>query len=132
MNLASSLSVENHHTDIFHLPILVLSCSSRVQLFVTLWTVAHQAPLFMGFSREEYWSQLPCPPSGDLSTPGIKPVAPALQAISLPLSYQRSHHPPLSISKYHHNKIQACKNNVTTFIILNMSLLLPGMELSLT
>ena len=86
MNLASSLSVENHHTDIFHLPILVLSRSSRVQLFVTLWTVAHQAPLFMGFSREEYWSQLPCPPSGDLSTPGIKPVAPALQAISLPLA----------------------------------------------
>ena len=34
--------------------------------FVTLWTVAHQAPLFLGFSRQEYWSGLPCPPPGDL------------------------------------------------------------------
>ena len=47
---------------------------SRVQLFVTLWTVAHQAPLSMGFSRQEYWSGLPCPPTGDLPNPGIEPV----------------------------------------------------------
>jgi len=129
MNLALSLSVENHHTDILHPPVFVLSCSSCVQLFGTLWIVAHQAALFMGFSRQEYWSQLPCPPSGDLPTSGIKPVTPALQTVSLPLSYWGSHHSPLSISKYHHNKIQACKNNVTTVIVLNMSLLLPGMEL---
>ena len=45
---------------------------SRVQLFVTLWTVACQAPLSMGFSRQEYWSGLPCPPPGDLSDTGIK------------------------------------------------------------
>ena len=50
----------------------MLSCSI-MQLFVTLWTVACQAPLSMGFSRHEYWSGLPCPPSGDLSDPGIKP-----------------------------------------------------------
>ena len=53
------------------------------------WTVAHQAPLRMGFSRQKYWSGLPCPSVGDLPDPGIEPVspvAPALQADSLLLS----------------------------------------------
>ena len=50
----------------------MLSRFSRVQLFVTLWTVSHQAPLSMRFSRQEYWSGLPCPPPGDLSDPGIE------------------------------------------------------------
>ena len=45
----------------------MLSRYSRVQFSATLWTVAHQAPLSMGFSRQEYWSELPCPPSGDLN-----------------------------------------------------------------
>ena len=49
-----------------------LSCFSCVGLFVTLWTVAYQAPLSMGFSRQEYWSGLPRPPPGDLSIPGIE------------------------------------------------------------
>ena len=48
------------------------------------WTVAQQAPLSMGFSREEYWSGLPFPSPGDLPKPGIKPGSPALQADSLP------------------------------------------------
>ena len=48
---------------------------SRVRLFVTPWTVAHQAPLSMGLSRHEYLSGLPCPPPGDLRNPGIKPVS---------------------------------------------------------
>ena len=68
----------------------MLNCFSHVLLFATLWTVAHQAPLSMGFSRQEHWNGLPCPPPGDLPNPGIKPappVAPALQADSLP-----SHH----------------------------------------
>ena len=51
--------------------VYVLSC---VRLFVTPWTVAHYAPLSMGFSRQEYWSGLPCPPPGDLPHPGIEPV----------------------------------------------------------
>ena len=51
------------------------SCFSRVWLFVTLWTVAHQAPLSMGFSRQEYWNGLPCPPSGHLPNPGIEPAS---------------------------------------------------------
>ena len=49
----------------------------------TPWTVAHQAPLSMGFLRQEYWSGLPFPPPGDLPQPGIEPGSPALQADSL-------------------------------------------------
>ena len=56
---------------------------SRVQLFVTPWTVAHQAPPSMGFSRQEYWSGLPFPSPGDLPDPGIEPRSPALQADAL-------------------------------------------------
>ena len=55
--------------------IVVLSHLSHVQLFATLWTVACQAPLSMGCSRQEYWSGLPCPSPGNLSDPGIKPVS---------------------------------------------------------
>ena len=50
----------------------MLSRFSHVQLFVTLWTLACQVPLSMGFSRQEYWSGLPCPPPGDLPDPGIE------------------------------------------------------------
>ena len=67
-------------------PSLQLHCFSCVSLVVSestvLWTVACQAPLSMGFSRQEYWSGLPCPPSGDLPDPGTEPaslnVSPAL------------------------------------------------------
>ena len=52
-----------------------LSCISRVQLGVTLWIAACQAPLSMGFSRQEYWSRFPCPPPADLPDPGIKLVS---------------------------------------------------------
>ena len=57
-----------------------LKSLSRVQLFVTPWTVAHQAPPSMGFSRQEYWSGLPFPSPGDLPNSGIEPRSPALQA----------------------------------------------------
>ena len=53
----------------------VLSRFSHVQLFVTPWTIAHQAPLSMGFSRQEYWSGLPCPPPGDLPDSGKEPTS---------------------------------------------------------
>ena len=68
--------------------VCMLSHLSHVQLFAT-----HQAPLSMGFSRQEHWSRLPCPPPGDLTDPGIKPmfpVSPVLQMDSLPLSHWRS------------------------------------------
>ena len=57
---------------------------SHVQLFVTPWTVAYQAPQSMKFSRQEYWSGLPFPSPGDLPKPGIEPRFPALQADALP------------------------------------------------
>ena len=59
------------------LKVKTLSC---VQLFETPWTEAHQAPLSIRFSRQEYWSELPFPSPGDLPHPGIEPRSPALQA----------------------------------------------------
>ena len=56
---------------------------SHVRLFVTPWTGVCQAPLSIGFPRQEYWSGLPCLPPGDLPSPGIIPRSPALQADSL-------------------------------------------------
>ena len=56
---------------------------SRVRLFATLWTVAYQASLSMGFSRQEYWIGLPFPSPGDLPDPGIEPGSPALEANAL-------------------------------------------------
>ena len=69
----------SHRADgTFRVPLCVLSRFSRVRLFGTPWTAAHQAPLSVGFSRQEYWSGLPCPPPGDLPDPGIKPESPSL------------------------------------------------------
>ena len=64
-------------------------CANSLQLcfFATLWTIGHQAPLSMGFFRQEDWGELLCPPPRDLSEPGIETVAPALQADSLTLSH---------------------------------------------
>ena len=59
----------------------MLNCFSCDQLFVTLWSTAHQDPLSVGFSRQEHWSGLPCSPPGDLPDPGIEPeslMSPAL------------------------------------------------------
>ena len=53
----------------------MLSHFSPVRLFVTLWTVACQAPLSMGFSRQEYWSGQPFPSPGEFPNPGIEPVS---------------------------------------------------------
>ena len=61
--------------------------NSCVQLFVSLWTIACQAPLSMGFFRQEDWSGLSSPPTGNLPNPGIEtvsPAPPALQAVSFP------------------------------------------------
>ena len=57
---------------------------SYVRLWAILWTGAHQAPLSMGISRQEYWSGLPFPSPGDLPDPRIEPGSPTLQADSLP------------------------------------------------
>ena len=55
--------------------LLLLSHFSHVRLFATLWAIARQAPLSMGFSRQEYSSVLPCPPPGDLPKPGIESMS---------------------------------------------------------
>ena len=69
--------------------IYVLSHFSHVHLFAILWTLACQASLSMGFSRQEYWSGLPFPSPGNLPNPGIEPGSPALQADSLPTELQK-------------------------------------------
>ena len=56
-----------------------LSC---IGLFATLWTIAHQAPLSVGFSRQEYWGGLPGPPPGDLPHPGMEPAPPVSPALA--------------------------------------------------
>ena len=63
--------------------VCVLSHFSCAQLFETPWTVAHQAPLSLGFSRQEYRGGLPFPSPGDLPNPGIEPGSPTLQADAL-------------------------------------------------
>ena len=74
---------------------------NRVRLFLTPWTIAHQTPLSTGFSRQEYWSGLPCPPPGDLPDPGIKPaspVSPALQVDSLSIEPPGKRPPPTPLA----------------------------------
>ena len=69
---------------------MLRSVASLVSDSATPWTAAHQAPLSMGFSRQEHWSGLPCLPPGDLPHPGIEPKSlssPALQADSVLLSH---------------------------------------------
>ena len=78
--------------------------NSVVSNSVTLWTTAHQAPLSLGFSRQEYLDGLPCPPPGDLPNPGIEPGSPTLQEDSLPSE------PPGPIAQ---RWIQACPGCLT-------------------
>ena len=87
-----------------HTRACILSCFSHVQLFLTHWTVACQAPLSMGFSRQEYWCGLPCPPPGDLPHPGIEPesvTSPALVGLFFTTSttWEARHtHPYLTLT----------------------------------
>ena len=84
-------------------------------------TVAHQGPLSMGFSQQEYWSGLPCPPPGDLSDPGIKPrslKSPALQGCSLPLA---SSEKPREFGEYQLVLVYSlpCPSDDNSFYLLN-------------
>ena len=80
--------------------IYIVKLLSHVCLLVTPWTVAHQAPPSMEFSRQEYWSGLPFPSPGDLPDPGVKPGSPALQADALP-----SEPPGISLYIYSIHKV---------------------------
>ena len=62
---------------------VMLNHFSRVQLLVTLWIIACQASLSMGFFKQEYWSRLPFPPPGDLPDPGIEPESPVSSALQM-------------------------------------------------
>ena len=81
---------------------------SRVRLHATPWTVAHQAPLSMGFSRQEYWGGLPCPPPGDLPDPGIEPGSPALPVDSLPSESQHPNWYPSGITQSSSTQASKC------------------------
>ena len=72
--------MKSGHVLYYFLPLCCCCCSHQVMsnAFATPWTVAHQASLFMGFSRQEYWIGLPFPPPGDLPHPGVEPRSPAL------------------------------------------------------
>ena len=72
-NINGNLSFRVNFLNTIHLAQCVLSCFSWIRLFATLWTVSHQAPLSLRFSRQEYWIGLPCPPPEDLPDPGIEP-----------------------------------------------------------
>ena len=82
----------------------MLSRFSCVRLFLTLWTVAHQAPLSVGFFRQKYWSRLLCPPPGNLPNPGIKSKSPALQVDFYHLNPQGSPGRQICYNKLIENK----------------------------
>ena len=86
-------------TDILSLFVCVLSPFSCVRLFATQWTVACQAPLSVGFSRQEYWSGLPCPHPGDLPGPGIEPASLMFTALAGRFFTKSATGKPLSLSE---------------------------------
>ena len=87
---------------------------------MTQWTVTHQPPLSVGFSRQEYWSGLPRPPPGDRPNPGTEPASPALHADSLLLSHQDS---PMHVSRIlrfslHSLRCLSSRNTVSEFFLM--------------
>ena len=86
MSLSHLQHVFTHTHTLTHTRVCVHTCMlshfSRVWLFATLWTIACQAPLSMGSSRQEYWSGLSCPSPGDLPSPGIKPMSLTFPALA--------------------------------------------------
>ena len=87
--------------DILFQTLVKVTLLSPVRLFATRWTGAHQAPLSMGFSRQEYWSGLPFPSPRDLPDPGNEPRSPALQADALPSE-------PLLLLLSHFSRVRLC------------------------
>ena len=86
---------------------------SCIRLFAILWTVAHQAPLSVGFPRQEYWNGLPFPSPGDLPDPGIEPaspVSPEFQVDSSPLIHQGSFWLGSSVVSLNLNIYSLCSN----------------------
>ena len=87
-----------------HLALHLVCMLSLVRLFVIPWTVTSRVPLSMGFSQQEYWTELPCPPPGCLLDPGLEPeslASPALQTDSLPQSHWGS---PTKLVRLHYQQ----------------------------
>ena len=84
LNFVTQLMLVPHEMPLLSIKVWKCESLSCVWLFVTPWTVAHQAPLSIGFSRQEYWSGQPFPSLGHLPNPGIKPGSPTLQVDSFP------------------------------------------------
>ena len=97
-----------------HLGVLSVKSLSRVQLFATPWTVAHQAPPSMGFSRQEYWTGLPFPSQGDLPDPGIGPRSPALQADALTSEPPGKQNPLSNLSQSTVNHLKISTSIIST------------------
>ena len=98
----------------------VLSHFSCIQLFATLWTVARQAPLSMGFSRQEYWSELLCPPPGDLPGLGIK-------TMSCLLHWQVGSLPPVPPGNHYNNNFNLYKTMETILgrrVMINLEVII--------
>ena len=107
------------------MPILLFfSCRVVSNSLEIPWTVAHQAPLTMGFPRQEYWSGLPYPSPGNLPNPGIKPISPGLHEDSLLLSHQGNPMPILEMRKMEvmscpgTQSEQGAKKDLTLYLLL--------------
>ena len=87
----------------------MLSRFSCIRLLVTLWTVVRQAPLSMGFSRQEYWSGLPFPSPGDLPDPGLEPTSPVSPALAGGFFTTSSTWEAWAV---HQNLMQQCKSTI--------------------
>ena len=110
------LMLEHHQGYGYQASVLCLVAQLCLILCGT-WAVAHQDPLSMGFSRQEYWSGLPCPPPGDLPNPGIKPRFPTLQGDSLPSELPGKATSPLGCQKPSYNLWALCVSCSSVFMI---------------
>ena len=78
----SQTKLPGFESQLYHLQAVCAQSLSRARLFATPWTIAHQAPLSMEFSRQEYWSRLPFASPGDLPDPGIEPLSPVAPTLA--------------------------------------------------
>ena len=119
-NLHSSLLFTQIRILTYYFQIYVISRFGHALLFVTLWTIARQAPLSMEFSRQEYWNELPCSPP-DLPAPGIKPISYMSYFGRLVLYHQ---HHLTSPFKYILSDNYGCNYNIGTSHHMNLTVLL--------
>ena len=101
----------------------MLSRFSHVQLFKTLQTIAHQAPLSMGIAMQEYWSGLSCPPQGDLPDPGIEPIS-----LMVPVSAGRFFTTRATWEAHRTTGFSSNQTLVLDILIINTRLIIPWLQ----